>query len=56
MTFNMNKSILQDINIRKAIAMAINRENASLAGTGGLSKPLFSRFPMGLLGSSDTLR
>ena len=53
MTFNMNKPILQDINIRKAIAMAINRENASLAGTGGLSKPLFSRFPMGLLGSSD---
>lgn len=51
--FNLDKPIMQDINVRKAVAMGINRENASLVATGGLAEPLYSGFAMGLLGSSD---
>lgn len=51
--YNLDKPIMQEINVRKAIAMGINRENASLVATGGLAEPLYSGFAMGLLGSSD---
>ncbi len=53
MAFNLKNPALSDINVRKAIACAINRDNASAVATGSYSKPITSAFAPGLLGSTD---
>ncbi len=53
MAFNLNNEALSNINVRKAIASAINRENASLVATNGYSRPITSAFAPNLLGSTD---
>ena len=53
MAFNLQKEIFQDINVRKAIAAAINRDNASMIATGGYSQTIISPFVATLPGSTD---
>lgn len=53
LAFNTTKPGMDDINVRKAIASAINRDNASLLATNGYSRTITSAFAPNLLGSSD---
>jgi len=53
MAFNLNNEYLSDINVRKAVASAINRENASAVATNSYSKPINTCFALDLLGSTQ---
>jgi peptide/nickel transport system substrate-binding protein len=53
LAFNTTKPGMDDINVRKAIASAINRDNATLLATNGYSSTITSAFAPNLLGSSD---
>lgn len=53
MAFNLNNEYLKDVNVRKAIACAINRDNASAVATNGYSKAINSCFAPDMLGSTD---
>ena len=51
--FNLKKPGMDNLNVRKAIAAAINRDNAVQLATGGYATPLISCAASGLLGSTD---
>jgi len=51
--FNLNRPGMDNVYVRKAIAAAINRDNASLLATNGYSTPIISCVASGLLGSTD---
>lgn len=53
MAFNLQNEYLADLNVRKAIACAINRENASKVATNSYSRVITSSFVPGVLGSTD---
>jgi len=53
MAFNLTKEPTNNVNLRKAIASAINRENASAVATNSYSKPINSCFVPGMLGFTD---
>lgn len=45
MIFNLNDKVLQDVNLRKAIATAINKEEISKKVYNGVQKPEFNMYP-----------
>ncbi|HOG00548.1 MAG: Glutathione-binding protein GsiB precursor [Firmicutes bacterium ADurb.Bin248] len=51
--FNLNKPGMDNLNVRKAIAAAINRDNATLLATDGYSPTFYSCAIPGMLGSTN---
>ena len=51
--FNLKRPGMDNLYVRKAIAAAINRDNAVLLATNGYATPIISCAASGLLGSSD---
>jgi len=51
--FNLNRPMMDNINLRKAIACAIDREKASLVATNGYSQAIDQAFATNLLGVTN---